>query len=232
MHWFDLSLIDRGGPIMWVLLVLSLFGFIIFLERGLFLHKTQVKTDQFLAGIKNNLRNRRLIEALTVCETVPGPVASVVKSALLHYNEGEERMRMAIQAAALVEIPIMERRIGTLAALARVAPLLGLIGTVIGMTESFFAVEASTAAAYPSFGMLLGGLAEALLTTLVGLVFAVMAHFAHHFLHGRVRALVNDMEYAGHNIMEFVLFNLPAEETAASDGNPPGASATSEWVSP
>lgn len=196
---------------MWVLLLLSLFGFVIFVERALFLHKTQVKTDQFLAGIKNNLRNRRLIEALTVCETVPGPVASVVKSALLHYDEGEDRMRHAIQAAALVEIPILERRIGTLAALARVAPLLGLIGTVVGMTQGFFAVEASGGSAYPTFGVLLAGMAEALLTTLVGLVFAVMAHFAHHFLHGRVRALVNDMEYAGHNIMEFLLFSLPKE---------------------
>lgn len=195
---------------MWVLLVLSVFGFIVFLERALFLHKTQVKTDQFLTGIKNNLKNRRLIEALTVCETVPGPVASVVKSALLQYGDGEERMRMAVQAAALVEIPIMERRINTLAAIARVAPLLGLVGTILGLTQGFFAVEASAASAYPTFGSLLGGLAEALLTTLAGLILAVMAHFSHHFLHGRVRALVNDMEYAGHNIMEFMLFDLPA----------------------
>ncbi len=196
---------------MWVLLVLSVFGFVVFLERSLFLHKAQVKTDQFLAGIKNNLRNRRLIEALTVCETVPGPVASVVKSALLHHADGEERMRMGVQAAALVEIPIMERRIGTLSALARTAPLIGLVGTLLGMVQAFFAVDGA-AASYPVFGTLLGGLAEALLTTLAGLLLAIMAHFAHHFLHGRVRALVNDMEYAGHNIMEFILFNLPAEE--------------------
>jgi len=182
---------------MWVLLVLSIFGFIVFLERALFLHKTQVKTDQFLTGIKNNLKNRRLIEALTVCETVPGPVASVVKSALLQYGEGEDRMRMAVQAA----------------------PLLGLVGTILGLTQGFFAVEASAASAYPTFGSLLGGLAEALLTTLAGLVLAVMAHFSHHFLHGRVRALVNDMEYAGHNIMEFMLFDLPAQgaDDAESD---------------
>lgn len=202
---------------MWVLLALSIFGFVVFLERALYLHKTQLKTDQFLAGIKNNLRQRRLIEALTVCETAPGPVASIVKSALLHYDEGEDRMRHAVQAAALVEIPVMERRLGTLAALARVAPLLGLIGTLAGLTEGFFAVEAAGGSAYPTFGVLLAGLAEALLTTLVGLVFAVMAHIAHHFLHGRLRALVSDMEYAGHNIMEFILFTLPKEEKTAAD---------------
>ena len=197
---------------MWVLLALSLFGLIVFVERLLFLHVAQLKTEQFLAGIKTNLRNRRLVEALTVCESTPGPVASVVKSILLHYREGEDRMRMAAQAAALVEIPTLERRLATLAALARVAPLLGLVGTLVGMTDGFFGTAQSLTPAFPSFGIFLEGLAEAMLTTLVGLVFAVMAHFAHHFLHGRVRVLVHDMEYGGHHIIEFLLFDLPREE--------------------
>jgi len=215
MDWNPLSLLERGGPVMWVLLALSVFGLIIFVERLLFLHVGQLKTEQFLAGLKTNLRNRRLVEALTVCESTPGPIASVVKSVLLHYREGEERMRLAAQAAALVEIPTLERRIGTLAALARVAPLLGLLGTLLGMIEAFFGVQNSAAPAFPSFGLFLGGLGEAMLTTLVGLVFAVMAHFAHHFLHGRVRALVHDMEYAGHHIIEFLLFDLPEEQSSA-----------------
>ncbi len=200
---------------MWVLLALSVFGLILFVERLLFLHVGQLKTEQFLAGLKNNLRNRRLVEALTVCESTPGPVASVVKSVLLHYREGEDRMRLAAQAAALVEIPTLERRLLTMAALARVAPLIGLVGTLVGITDIFFGVVHSSTPAFPSFGLFLEGLAEAMLTTLAGLIFAVMAHFAHHFLHGRVRALVNDMEYAGHNIMEFLLFDLPAEGTEA-----------------
>jgi biopolymer transport protein ExbB len=196
---------------MWVLLALSVFGLIIFVERLLFLHVGQLKTEQFLAGLKTNLRNRRLVEALTVCESTPGPVASVVKSILLHYREGEERMRLAAQAAALVEIPTLERRLATLAALARVAPILGLVGTLLGMMDSFFGVADSTTPAFPSFGVFLEGLGEAMLTTLFGLIFAVMAHFAHHFLHGRVRALVHDMEYAGHHVIEFLLFDLPDE---------------------
>lgn len=212
---------------MWLLLALSLFGFIIFLERVLFLHKGQIRTDQFLTGIKNNLKNQRLIEALTVCESVPGPVASVVKSALLHSDEGEDRMRMAIQAAALVEIPILERRIGTLAALARVAPILGLIGTVLGISRAMLGLGDGTILEYPTFAEMSTGLGEALLTTLAGMVFAVMAHFAHHFLHGRVRALVNDMEYAGHKIMEYLLFDLPRNDLNKSPQGPEESSGPS-----
>ncbi|MFP4540769.1 MAG: MotA/TolQ/ExbB proton channel family protein [Opitutales bacterium] len=207
-----MSLLERGGPLMWVLLAMSLFGLVMFVERLLFLHIGQIRTEQFLAGIKTNLRNRRLIEALTVCESTPGPVANVLKSILLHYEEGEERMRMAAQAAALVEIPALERRLGTLAALARVAPLLGLVGTLVGISETFFGVVDSAAPAFPSFGIFLEGLGEAMLTTLVGLMFAIMAHLAHHFLYGRVRALVHDMEYAGHHLIEFLLFELPDKQ--------------------
>jgi len=109
---------------MYPLLFVSLLGFVLFVERALFLHKGQVGTEDFLSGIKNLVGKKRLVEALTLCEDTPGPMARIVKSALLHYNESSDNIRSAIQSAALVEIPVLERRIGTIAALARVAPLL------------------------------------------------------------------------------------------------------------
>lgn len=217
MDWNPLSLLDRGGPIMWVLLALNLFGLVIFFERLLFLHAGQLKKEEFLAGIKTNLRNRRLVEALTVCESTPGPVASVVKSILLHYNDGEERIRMAAQAAALVEIPTLERRIAVIAALGRIAPILGIIGTLLGISDAFFGVGSAEAVAFPRFGDFLDGLAEAMLTTIIGLAFAVMAHLGYAFLVARVRSIVHDMEYTGHHIIEFLLFDLPAIEVGEDE---------------
>lgn len=197
---------------MWVLLALNLFGLVIFFERLLFLHAGQLKKEEFLAGIKTNLRNRRLVEAVTVCESTPGPVASVVKSILLHCREGEERIRMAAQAAALVEIPTLERRLAVIAVIGRIAPILGIIGTLLGISKAFFGIGGAKAVAFPNFGDFLGGLAEAMLTTIIGLAFAIMAHLAYAFLAGRVRSIVHDMEYAGHNMIEFLLFDLPSEE--------------------
>ena len=215
------SLMQRGGPVMWALLLVSFFALVLFVERALFLHKGQIRTTAFLDGIKNLLRKRRRMEALTVCENTPGPVASVVKAGLLHVDASEEKLRTALQEAALVEIPILERRIGTLAALARVAPLLGMLGTVLGMYRAFHAIGTSEQASYPTFGMLLNGVAQALITTLIGLAIAILCHLAHHFLHGRIRALVQDMEYCGHQLMTFLLRELPAEQAAATDPAPP-----------
>lgn len=214
MGLIDASLLDRGGPVMWILLAVSLFGFVVFVERTLFLHKSQIRSNDFLAGIRNLLRKNRLIEALTVCEETPGPVAAVVKAGLLKFEETDDRMRAAMQEAALVEIPILERRLGTLATVARVAPLLGLIGTLLGFIHAFYDLRAGELVAYPRFTELSGGVAEAMLTTVVGLSIGVMAYVAHHFLAGRVRALVHDMEFAGHQLLQIALFS---EEDGAAE---------------
>src|SRR5271168_1449696 len=135
------SLLAYGGPMMWVLFALGLILVVLFIERALYLHRGQIRSTAFMSGIKNILAKRRLVEALTVCEETPGPVAAVVKAALLHADEDAERMRFFVQEAALVEIPALERRLGALAAVAQVAPLVGLLGTVLGMIATFLAFQ-------------------------------------------------------------------------------------------
>lgn len=207
---------------MWILLAVSLFGFIIFIERTLFLHRGQIRTGQFLEGIRNLVAKGRRLEALTLCEDMPGPIPGVVKAVLLQAGSSEARMRTAAEEAALVEIPILERRIGAIAAIARIAPLLGLLGTVLAMINTFFGIPGSQTAGYPNFGLFLAGIGAALLTTAFGLMIAIMAHIAHHFLHGRVRALVHDMEYTGHELIQFLQNRIgsePTPEESAGSGN-------------
>jgi len=213
MNFFNLSLLKEGGLIMWPLSALALIGLILFIERLLYLHKGQIRTNDFVTGIKNLLRKRRLIEALTVCEETPGPVANVIKAALLHYDSNESDMRLAIQSSALVEIPNLERRIGSIAAIAKVAPLLGLLGTILGMLQSFYAFQKQ--GTYLTIADLSGGFQQALLSTAVGLTLGIIAYLAHHFLYGRVRALVHDMEWVGNDVMQFLLREMPEEEPDA-----------------
>ncbi len=215
MNLFDFSLIEKGGPLMWPLLFLSFLGVILFFERTLYLHKGQIRTGDFISGIKNLLIKRRLIEALTLCEETPGPVASVTKAALLEYDQEEWRMRSAIQAAALVQIPLLVQRVGSIAAIARISPLIGLLGTVVGLLETFFKFEET--GPYANVGILAGGFGEALITTATGLAIAIIAYVAHHFLHGRVRALVHDMEWVGNDMMQFLLRELSGEEIGSED---------------
>ena len=186
-----------------VLLIMAMLAFVFFIERVLYLHLGQIKASAFLNGIKNTLAKRRLVEALTLCEETPGPVASVVKAALLHASDDAQTMRFHVQEAALVEIPALERRIGSIAAIAQVAPLVGLLGTVLGMATTFIAFEKGGDYATPHALSL--GLWQALVCTVGGLMLAIPAHLAYHFLSSRVRALVRDIEWSGNEIMRYLL---------------------------
>lgn len=188
---------------MWVLLALGLLALVLVIERTLYLHRGQIAAKAFVDGIKNILVKRRLVEALTVCEETPGPVAAVVKAALLHADDNAQAMRFHVQEAAVIELPALERRLGSIAAIAQVAPLAGLLGTVLGMAATFLAFEKG--GNYATAGALSAGVWQALLATAGSLMLAIPAHLAHHFLSGRVRAIVRDVEWSGNEIMKFLL---------------------------
>jgi biopolymer transport protein ExbB len=186
---------------MWVILAFGLVLVILFVERALYLHRGQIRSTAFMSGIKNILAKRRLVEALTVCEETPGPVAAVVKAALLHADEDAEAMRFHVQEAAVVELPTLERRIGAIGAIAQVSPLLGLLGTVLGLITTFSAFQHD----YATASALAKGMWEALFCTAGGLLLAITAHLMLHFLNGRVRAIVRDMEWSGNEIMKYLI---------------------------
>jgi biopolymer transport protein ExbB len=211
---FDFSLLMRGGPMMVVLLVMAVAGLVLFAERTLFLHRGQIPSTAFLDGIKNILAKRRVMEALTVCEETPGPVAAVVKAALLHVHDEELKMRFAVQEAGIVEIPALERRLGSIAAIAQVAPLVGLLGTVLGMVTTFHAFMTG-GLEYATARALADGMWQALLVTGGSLIVAIPAHLASHFLGGRVRSIVRDVEWAGNEIMRYLQVDYRA--TLADD---------------
>ena len=203
MTSFSYSVFAKGGPVMWLLVLLGLAALVIFVERALFLHRAQIRSTEFLNGIKNLLQKDRLMEALTLSEETPGPVAKLVKAGLRHAGDDEPAMRFAVQEAALAELPVLERRISALAAIAQIAPLFGLLGTLLGMIKTFWLFNQGGNYATPA--VLAGGMWEALLTAAAGLVVAIPAHLGRHFLTGRVRALVQDMEWAGNELMRFLL---------------------------
>lgn len=203
MNAFSYSAFAQGGPVMWLLVLLGLAALLVFAERALLLHRAQIRSTEFLNGIKNLLQKDRLMEALTLCEETPGPVAKLVKAGLRHAGDDEPALRFAVQEAALAELPVLERRIGALAAIAQIAPLFGLLGTLLGMIKTFWLFNQGGNYATPA--VLAGGMWEALLTAAAGLVVAIPAHLGRHFLSTRVRALVQDMEWAGNELMRFLL---------------------------
>jgi biopolymer transport protein ExbB len=208
MPGFDFSLFAHGGPMLVVLVLMAAVVIVLFIERTLYLHRGQIRSKPFIDGIKNTLERRRLVEALTLCEETPGPVAAVAKAALLNADKDAERMRFAVQEAALVEIPALERRLGSIAAVAQIAPLVGLLATLLGMITTFHAFMQG--GHYATANALANGMWQALIGTAGSLLVAIPSHLAWHFLSGRVRSLVRDVEWAGNEIMQYLLTDYQA----------------------
>ncbi len=196
------NLIGNGGPVIWLLLACGLFAALVFLERLFNLHRAQIAADDFLKGVYNILNRDNTVEAAAICEEAPGPVARLALAAVLHHDDTLENIGRAIEDAGLEEIPRMERGLGWLATLARITPLIGLLGTVLGMMRMLLA--ANRAAPLVQSADLTGGLWLALQATALSLVISILAYAGYNLLVSRVEAILLDMERSASALMNFM----------------------------
>lgn len=197
-----MELMQRGGPVMWVQLGLALGVATIFLERLFHLHRAHIRVDDFLQGVFNILRKGNIVEAATICEETPGPVARVVQAAVLKAEGEPSEICQAVEDAGLEEMPRLQARLGLLATLGQIAPYMGLLGTVLGMIEVLLRLQERAPLVHA--GDLAGGLWEALISTAAGLSIAAVAYAAYNLLVGRVEAILLDMERAATEAVSFL----------------------------
>ncbi|MBI5386883.1 MAG: MotA/TolQ/ExbB proton channel family protein [Verrucomicrobia bacterium] len=196
------KLISHGGPMIWLLFVASSVAVAIVAERILFFHRAQINSAEFLAGIKNVLRRGNVVEALSICDATPGPVARLVKVAILSREKGREAVREALEDAGLAEVPRLEDKLSLLATIAQLSPLLGLLGTVLGFIAAFSVLQHDGAHAH--LEQLSGGIWQALVSTAAGLAVAIPCYAAYNYLVNRVNVIVLDMEKAATEILNIV----------------------------
>ena len=196
------NLIGNGGPVIWLLLACGLFAAMVFLERLFNLHRAQIAADDFLKGVYNILSRDNLVEAAAICEEAPGPVARLALAAVLHHDDALENVGRAIEDAGLEEIPRMEKGLGWLATLARITPLIGLLGTVLGMMEMLLAANRN--APLVQSADLTGGLWAALSATALSLVISILAYAGYNLLVSRVESILLDMERSASALMNFM----------------------------
>ncbi|MBU0676932.1 MAG: MotA/TolQ/ExbB proton channel family protein [Verrucomicrobia bacterium] len=193
---------DKGGPMMWLIVVASVFAIGIFFERLFHLHRAQIKTSDFMEGIYTILNRRNVAEAVGMCQETPGPVARIISAGILHHDESQERIEQAMEQAGLEEIPRLERNIGLLATIAQVAPLMGLLGTVLGMIKALMMIEQKAPLVHA--GDLAGAMWQALLSTAAGLFVAITVYAAYNFLIGRIEGIILDMERCSAQMLSFL----------------------------
>jgi biopolymer transport protein ExbB len=189
----------------WLILIAGAAAFAVFVERALFCHRSQINSTEFLNGVRTVLKRDNVVEAVSICDATPGPVARIVKTAILNRDKGRERVREAVEEAGLVEVPQLEEHLNLLATIAQIAPLMGLLGTILGFINVFGQISHSDA--YANIRELSGGIWEALICAAAGIAVAIPAHAGYNYLVSRVNKIVLDMERAAAEIVNIVTEN-------------------------
>src|ERR1700742_1002457 len=201
---------QKGGPLMWLILLCSVVSIAVFAERLLYFHRATIDLGEFLQGLSNLVRKRNLAEARVECQTTSVPVTRVIHAALVRHQLPRTELREIVQEAGQLEVPRLERHLGMLIAIGYICPLIGLLGTVTGLIQAFVQLSASNG--YATLADVSGGVYQSLLTTAASLAVAIPTILAYCFLSSRLNALMHEMERAGIEIVNI----LTDTETPAS----------------
>jgi len=190
---------------MWLILIAAATAAVVFIERALFCHRSQINSAEFLNGVRTVIKRGNVVEAISICDATPGPVARLVKAAILNRELGRDRVREAVEEAGLIEVPRLEEKLNLLATIAQIAPLLGLFGTIVGFISLFSHLQ--EAGLYAHFQQLAGGVWQSLVCAAAGIAVAIPAQAGYNYLVSRVNKIVLDMERAAAEIVNILTEN-------------------------
>lgn len=183
--------IEGGAEFMGIVLLTLILGLALVIERILYLNLATTNTDKLLAKFEDALDNGGVDAAKDLLKNTRGPVASIFYEGLNKYNEGIETVEKAVSSYGSVIMGRLEKGLSWISLFIAIAPMLGFMGTVIGMISAFDAIEA---AGDISPTVVAGGIKVALLTTVFGLIVAIILQIFYNYLVSKVDSLVNDME--------------------------------------
>lgn len=209
--------IQRGGPMMWLVILCSIVALAVFLERLIYFHRASIQVGDLLRGLANVIRKGNYAEALQECAATPGPIARVAHAMIAMHSRPRSELRQIGEEAATLELPKIERGLPLLATIAYVTPLIGLLGTLLGLLEAF--QQISSQSGYATAADIAGGVYQSLLTSSASLAVAIPAFVVHNYLTARANQLASDMERTGIeilNIMDEVRHSPAAESSPVS----------------
>ncbi len=199
------SLIKTGGPLMYPILICSFFAVGIIIEKLIYFAVIKTNPHQLKRSIFNCIKNNKIKEALLLCDSNRSPLSKILKAGVMKFGSSREKIKEAIEDVSLFEIPKLESRLGALATIAHISPLLGLLGTVTGMVASFHTIQARAASMNPvTPGDLAGSIGEALLTTVAGLMVAIPTFVAYNYCVNRINHFILEMERGATELVNYM----------------------------
>ena len=195
----------EGNPgFMGIVLLVLIFGLALSIERIIYLNLSTTNTQTLLNNVESALETGGVEAAKEICKNTRGPVASIFYQGLDRYNEGLEIVEKSIVSYGSVLMGRLEKGLSWIALFIALAPMLGFMGTVIGMVGAFDAIEA---AGDISPSIVAGGIKVALLTTVFGLIVAIILQIFYNYILAKIDSLVNDMEDSTISFIEILVKN-------------------------
>ncbi|MBP5290662.1 MAG: MotA/TolQ/ExbB proton channel family protein [Paludibacteraceae bacterium] len=201
------TMAQYGGWIMIVLAILLAWGVYLFVERLVTIHKAQAEDKSFMDRIKDYIHEGKLDEALKLCHQTDTPSSRMVEKGITRIGRPMNDVMVAIENVGNLEVAKLEKNLVILATIASIAPMIGFLGTVIGMVQVFYNM-ASTNSGVIELSALSEGMYQAMVTTIAGLIVGILCIFAYNFLVSRIDRVVRTLES---RTLEFLdLLNEPA----------------------
>ncbi|MBF0274365.1 MAG: MotA/TolQ/ExbB proton channel family protein [Nitrospinae bacterium] len=197
-------MIEKGGPVMYPIILCSLVGLTLIIERLLTLSERKVLSTKHLDEIRNYWMRNDIEKAVHRCNELDIPLYRIIKAGLLHCRHGIYEIERAIEAAGQHESALLSTNLRMLGALANLTPMLGLLGTVLGMIKAFEVISISGTG---NPGLVASGISEALITTATGLIVGIPILLCYHYFKGKVDFFVFEMEEVSLNLIEELIHN-------------------------
>ncbi|MDB6080816.1 MAG: exbB [Chlamydiia bacterium] len=187
-----------------VIFLCSVIGAAVFLERLLYLRKTEIDTDFFIIQLREAIVNGNIVEAMSTCENTKGAVANIVKAGLCKHERPREQIESAMELRGLIEVSKMEKNARILSIIAHITPLIGLLGTVLGFIKAFAEMRQSHLVEI-SANQIGEAMEYALVTTAAGLVIAIPAVIGYNYIISRIEGMIVDIQATASEVVDLLV---------------------------
>ena len=198
----SIKLLGQGGWIMIVLAIMSIIAVYIFVERFMTIKNAGKDDPLFMARIRDYIKNGDVSSAVNFCRITNTPAARMIERGISRMGRPVAEIQAAVENTGNIEVSLLEKRLPVLSTIAGGAPMVGFLGTVIGMVEAFW--QMSNAGSNIDISTLSGGIYQAMVTTVGGLVVGIAALFAYNYLVAKVDGVVREMEQKTMSFMDIM----------------------------
>lgn len=196
-----IDMIMQGGWTMVPLFILSIVAIYIFIERFITLNKASQNSRNFMSQISEKVKSQDVAGAMALCENEHSPIGKMIGKGLKRLGSPLKTIEEAVENVGKIEVDRLEKNLSTLATISGAAPMLGFLGTVLGMIKTFLVIAYAGSA---KIGDMAGGISEAMVTTATGLIVGIIAYIAYNFLSAKLQKVIHTLELSSIEFLDLL----------------------------